>query len=217
MAAGHPRISFELDLFSELQRHYDVDAYYAARKTIAGGVKIWAVGQAMALERALTLYQSPRGSQGQFPEFTFFDCYSCHRTISNDPNWSPRANANPGRPIPVGQPPFNDSNIIMLIAAVRATAPGLDDRFEVADAGLPSGAGREPRKCRPRRRRSRTNRARAGRQFRVASLLARRGFRDPRPADGRHACGALHRLCRRRAGGDGRRHAAEARSLPIGW
>ena len=130
MAAGHPRFSFELDLFSELQRHYDVDAYYAARKTIAGGVKIWAVGQAMALERALTLYQSPRGSQGLFPEFYFFDCQSCHRTFSNDPNWSPRAGFNPGRPTPVGQPPFNDANIIMLIAAVRATAPDLDDRFE---------------------------------------------------------------------------------------
>ena len=130
MAAGHPRISFELDLFSDLQRHYDVDAYYAARKTIAGGVKTWAVGQAMALERALTLYQSPRGSQGAFPEFYFFDCYSCHRTISSDPSWSPRATSNPGRPIPLGQPPFNDSNIIMLIAAARATAPELAERFE---------------------------------------------------------------------------------------
>ena len=130
MAAGHPRISFELDLFSELQRHYDVDAYYAARKTIAGGVKIWAVGQAMALERALTLYESPRGSQGLFPEFVFFDCYSCHRTISSDPNWSPRVASNPGRPVPLGQPPFNDANIIMLVAAVRATSPDLADRFE---------------------------------------------------------------------------------------
>ena len=130
MAAGHPRISFELDLFSELQRHYDVDAYYAARKTIAGGVKTWAVGQAMALERALTLYQSPRGSQGTFPEFYFFDCQSCHRTISNDQNYTPRAVSNPGRPIPLGQPPFNDSNIIMLMAAVRATAPDLAEKFE---------------------------------------------------------------------------------------
>jgi Cytochrome c554 and c-prime len=130
MAAGHPRISFELDLFSELQRHYDVDSYYAARKTIAGGVKIWAVGQAMALERTLSLYNSPRGSQGVFPEFTFFDCYSCHRTISNDPNASVRAVANPGRPIPIGTPPFNDSNIIMLVAAVRAIAPDLAEKFE---------------------------------------------------------------------------------------
>jgi hypothetical protein len=130
MAAGHPRISFELDLFSELQRHYDVDAYYAARKTIAGGVKIWAVGQAMALERALTLYESPKGSQGLFPEFYFFDCQSCHRTISNDQNYAPRAVSNPGRPIPLGEPPFNDANIIMLIAAVRAVAPDLDDKFE---------------------------------------------------------------------------------------
>ncbi len=130
MAAGHPRISFELDLFSELQRHYDVDAYYAARKTIAGGVKIWAVGQALALERSLTLYAGRRGSQGLFPEFYFFDCQSCHRAISSDENAMPRGGYNPGRPIPLGMPPYNDSNIIMLVATVRVAAPDLASRFE---------------------------------------------------------------------------------------
>jgi hypothetical protein len=130
MAAGHPRISFELDLFSELQRHYDVDAYYAARKTVAGGVKTWAVGQAMALERALTLYSGPHGSAGLFPEFYFFDCQSCHRTISNAQDAMPRGMANPGRPIPAGQPPFNDANMITLLAAVRVAAPDIAGRFE---------------------------------------------------------------------------------------
>lgn len=129
MAAGHPRISFELDLFSELQRHYSLDADYARRKTVAGGVKMWAVGQAMALDRALTLYSGDRGG-GVFPEFYFFDCHSCHRAVSSDPDARPRALSNPARPIPVGSPPFNDSSMIMLAAAARVAAPGFADRFD---------------------------------------------------------------------------------------
>ena len=39
MAAGHPRVSFELDLYSALQRHYDFDADYASASQLASGVK----------------------------------------------------------------------------------------------------------------------------------------------------------------------------------
>jgi Cytochrome c554 and c-prime len=131
MSAGHPRLSFELDLFSTLQRHYDLNAGYARRKTIAGGVKIWGVGQAMALERSLTLYGDPRrGQDGTFPEFYFFDCHSCHRAISDDPKARPAALVNPGRPIPNGEPPFNDENMIMLSALAKIAAPELSGAFE---------------------------------------------------------------------------------------
>lgn len=130
MAAGHPQISFELDLFTSLQKHHDVDADYLARhKVAAAGVKTWAVGQAMAVDRALTLY-GPKTPGGAFPEFVFFDCQSCHRTFSNDPKWRPVSEPNPGRPIPVGMPPFNDENMIMLSAAAKVVAPALSARFE---------------------------------------------------------------------------------------
>jgi len=131
MAAGHPRIGFELELFTDLQRHYDIDADYQQRKTWPSPVKVWAVGQAMALDRALTLYQQPaHNPAGAFPEFYFFDCQSCHRQISDDPKFRPAAQPNPGRPIPVGQPPFNDENMIMLSAAAKVAAPQLSARFE---------------------------------------------------------------------------------------
>ncbi len=131
MAAGHPRISFELDLFSTLQQHHDEDADYAARKGRTDSVRLWAVGQAMALNRALTLYGNPAlGTEGAFPEFTFFDCHSCHRRIYDQEDrvktWEP----NPGRPIPAGMPPFNDENMILLSAAVRVAAPGLSTRLD---------------------------------------------------------------------------------------
>lgn len=131
MSAGHPRISFELDLFSTLQRHYDLDANYAKRKPIPSGVKLWAVGQSMALERSLTLYGDAKlGQEGVFPEFYFFDCHSCHRQIFDDPKARPTEVFNPGRPIPSGTPPYNDENMITLSAAAKTAAPGLAASFE---------------------------------------------------------------------------------------
>jgi hypothetical protein len=130
MAAGHPRIAFELDLFSTLQQHHNDDGDYRARKPGLDSTRMWAIGQAMALDRALSLFTTARGSEGMFPEFYFFDCHSCHRRISDDPRFRPGAFPNPGRPIPAGMPPFNDENMIMLAAAARVAAPALAARFE---------------------------------------------------------------------------------------
>ncbi|HEY0012846.1 MAG TPA: multiheme c-type cytochrome [Allosphingosinicella sp.] len=131
MAAGHPRIAFELDLFTTLQAHHTEDADYAARKGRPSPVQTWAVGQAMALERSLTLFaSSERGTEGIFPEFYFLDCHSCHRRISDNPAFEPTAIGNPGRPIPLGMPPYNDENMIMLAAAARVVSPEIAARFE---------------------------------------------------------------------------------------
>ncbi|HEX6866959.1 MAG TPA: hypothetical protein VF122_06985, partial [Caulobacteraceae bacterium] len=105
-------------------------ADYVKRKGYAGGVRTWAVGQAMAVDRALSLYSSPGRGQGAFPEFYFFDCHSCHRAISDAPDAPLTVIDNPARPIPVGMPPFNDENMIMLSSAVRVAAPSLAGRFE---------------------------------------------------------------------------------------
>ena len=144
MAAGHPRLSFEIDLFSTLQQHWDEDADYRQRKGGSDHVRLWAVGQAMALERSLRLYaNADRSAQGIFPEFYFFDCHTCHRRIYDDPDARPTALANPGRPIPAGYPAFQDENMIMLSAAARIIAPSLAERFDAASrafhASLPRG------------------------------------------------------------------------------
>ena len=131
MAAGHPRISFELDLFSTLQQHHNEDGDYAQRKGRTNNVQMWAIGQAMALERSLGLFANPaRGTEGVFPEFYFFDCHTCHRRISDNPNFEPTAVDNPMRPIPEGMPAYNDENMIMLAAAARAVSPELASRFD---------------------------------------------------------------------------------------
>jgi hypothetical protein len=131
MAAGHPRISFELDLFSTLQQHHNEDVDYRQRKGPSNGVQTWAVGQAMALERSLSLFADQRrGTEGVFPEFYFFDCHTCHRPISDNPAFQPTALDNPSRPIPEGMPAYNDENMIMLSAAARVAAPALAQRFD---------------------------------------------------------------------------------------
>ncbi|WP_353207744.1 multiheme c-type cytochrome [Sphingorhabdus sp.] len=133
MAAGHPRISFELDLFSSLQQHHDEDADYVARKRRTDNVQLWAVGQALALKRSLDLYASAsRGTEGAFPEFYFFDCHSCHRRIYDQADAVKTGVRNPGRPIPEGMPPYNDENMIMLSATARITAPASAGQFDKA-------------------------------------------------------------------------------------
>src|SRR3546814_12750854 len=86
MAAGHPRIAFELDLFSSLQAHHQADGDYGWRKFGAPAartdpVQMWAVGQAPALDRRLSLFQSQLAPEAMLPEFTFLDCHSCHLRI----------------------------------------------------------------------------------------------------------------------------------------
>lgn len=131
MAAGHPRISFELDLFSTLQQHHNDDADYAQRKGRVDGVRMWAVGQAVAVSRAMTLYTVPGlGTEGSFPEFYFFDCHSCHRRIVDQAARVKTWESNPGRPIPAGMPPFNDESMIMLSAAIRVALPAMATKFE---------------------------------------------------------------------------------------
>lgn len=130
MAAGHPRVSFELDLFSALQQHHEEDADYRARKRPTNSVRLWAVGQAEAVRRSTSLFQDERlAMRGMFPEFYFFDCHSCHRAISDSPKARRTFETNPERPIPFGNPPFNDENLIMLAAVARVLAPAQAQQF----------------------------------------------------------------------------------------
>jgi hypothetical protein len=137
MAAGHPRITFELDLFSSFQQHHDVDADYVSRKGRPDAVQMWAVGQAEAVARATDLFARPGfGTEGAFPQFTFYDCHSCHRPIADGPDQPLTFERNPGRPLTFGQPPFNDENIIMLDAVAGVIAPAQAERFRAASQGL---------------------------------------------------------------------------------
>jgi len=144
MAAGHPRVSFELDLFSSLQQHHDEDADYAGRKGRTDSVRLWAVGQAEAVARATDLFARPGlGMNGMFPQFYFYDCHSCHRQITDGPVRRLTFETNPARPIPFGNPPFNDENIIMLSAVSRTLAPGASGAFDDASKAFHRAMGQD--------------------------------------------------------------------------
>lgn len=149
MAAGHPRVSFELDLFSALQQHHTVDGDYTARKAAPDGLRLWAVGQAEAVRRATTLFAQPKfAMEGAFPQFYFYDCHSCHRTITDGPQRKLTFEPNPGRPIPFGNPPFNDENIIMLSAVAGALVPGEAGAFQAAARDFHKAMGAGPGEAR---------------------------------------------------------------------
>mgnify|MGYP001796569543 CR=1 FL=1 len=150
MAAGHPRVSFELDLFGALQQHHDEDDDYRSRKGRMNSVRFWAVGQAEAVRRSTSLFTDTEyGMEGAFPQFYFYDCHSCHRQIQDSDQRRLSFEANPARPIPFGNPPFNDENIIMLSAVAKALVPAQADNFLAASRdfhkAMGTGSGDEAR------------------------------------------------------------------------
>lgn len=81
IGAGHPRLSFELDSYSELM---PVHWIVPKEEMEWSGARIWAVGQAEALHQQLKLLASSRKSQvAMFPDFSFFDCYACHHDVAD--------------------------------------------------------------------------------------------------------------------------------------
>ncbi|MES2684345.1 MAG: multiheme c-type cytochrome [Pseudomonadota bacterium] len=82
MAAGHPRLVFELDTFTALQTpHHNRDADYAARKGAYQPVRDWLTGQATAAEIHLQALAEGRFVKGLMPEWIEFDCTACHHRM----------------------------------------------------------------------------------------------------------------------------------------
>lgn len=91
MGAGHPRLSFELDLFTANQpAHYTVDADYTQRKGSIPSFNLWLTGQFESAEQSLNVgIQRLHDGVGIFPDFAFFDCQSCHHSLKNE-RWTKR-------------------------------------------------------------------------------------------------------------------------------
>jgi hypothetical protein len=125
MAAGHPRMSFELDTFTQIApAHFKVDADWQKRKRLWDGVRIWAVGQALAAQELLAILGHPqRGRDGMFPELVLFDCHSCHHPMTDKRNTAARVNAGPGIVR------LNDASLLMLRQIARRVDAGGADGF----------------------------------------------------------------------------------------
>jgi len=133
MAAGHPRLAFELDTFTELWRtagrqpHYRIDADYRERKGEVSHSYTWASGLLAESRRRLSLIDGPAfDGEGMFPELGFYDCHACHRSMKTV-QWRPlprHGGAGPGVPF------VHDGTLVMAMALGRAISPADGDEIE---------------------------------------------------------------------------------------
>jgi hypothetical protein len=79
IAAGHPDLTFELNLFSAVMpRHWkDSDD----TPTPSFGTKEWAVGQGMQLRDSLQRL-ARRARSSTWPEYAELDCFACHHSLT---------------------------------------------------------------------------------------------------------------------------------------
>jgi hypothetical protein len=130
MGAGHPRLSFELEVFTRLQpAHYVIDDAYVKRKGRIDGMNLWVTGQLESSERYLTLLQSDLFAKPAniVPELAFYVCFGCHHPSENKNNkrWS-QSRAGPG--IEPGTLRLQKQNLLMLQVIAETIAPdGLGD------------------------------------------------------------------------------------------
>jgi hypothetical protein len=82
MAAGHPRLRFELDTWLALMPpHHSDDADYQQRGKSSLPTTRWLEGRMQAAQDSLTVLEQHSMPQGLFPELAVFDCHSCHRPM----------------------------------------------------------------------------------------------------------------------------------------
>jgi hypothetical protein len=115
MAAGHPRMSFELDTFMQIQPpHFRAGPDVPPEKKLSEGVRIWAIGQALAAHSLLDILNDPkRGHDGLFPELVLFDCHACHHYMGDKRDTAARVSAVPGIVH------LNDASLLMLRQVAR--------------------------------------------------------------------------------------------------
>jgi hypothetical protein len=123
MGAGHPRLEFELDTFTNIQpAHFRPDEAYRKRKDYTPGAKTWALGQLIAAETFLKGLQSARFNSGYgiMPELVFYDCGACHRPM-RPLLWTPGAAA----PLGPGEVRLADAYLVMSGHIITQVAPDL--------------------------------------------------------------------------------------------
>ncbi|MDP9089250.1 MAG: cytochrome c family protein [Pseudomonadota bacterium] len=118
MAAGHPRLSFELDTFLALEPvHYRIDDQYRERKTAYSKTQSWSRGQLLTAHAQMLILEGPmRHTSRTFPELALFNCTSCHDTSMHRLEWRNRRLT---EGIDPGSVLLNDANLRMAWVIAR--------------------------------------------------------------------------------------------------
>jgi hypothetical protein len=118
VAAGHPRLRFELDTYTTNQPpHYRVDAGYIARKGKPDETVLLLAGQFECEQRYLALLQSAEFlPPGLIPEPALYDCFACHHP-ADKLRWTAER---VGSGVRVGSPRLQREHLVILEAAAEA-------------------------------------------------------------------------------------------------
>jgi hypothetical protein len=125
MAAGHPRLRFELDTWLNLMPpHHRDDADYQQRGKSITALDRWLAGRMQAAQDSLALLEKHSMPQGLFPELAVFDCHSCHRPMDTHVQRS----LDDKKLLPAGSIRINDNALRTLatVVAVRENSLGKD-------------------------------------------------------------------------------------------
>jgi hypothetical protein len=131
IAAGHPRLLFEMtSYFANLPRHWREAAVSGGPDRPHQGTfpeaRLWAVGQAVTAEAALTLLQHRAVSEdAPWPEFAEYDCASCHHQLATPAQRQARSGDRLGAP-PWGTWSFAMIPVLAELAGGEADLSDLD-------------------------------------------------------------------------------------------
>src|SRR6266403_2157028 len=126
IAAGHPDLTFELNLFSAVMpRHWKQSPDEGWR-----GVQEWAVGEAVQLQKGLERL-ARRASGSTWPEYGELDCFACHHSLTKpEASWRQELGYSGRRP---GVPAWNESRYVVFRHIARRIDP---DRAGQMDADI---------------------------------------------------------------------------------
>jgi len=128
IAAGHPDLVFELDSYSAIQPpHWKpaADPYH--------DVHLWAVGQAIQLRESLR--RLARHAEGaNWPEFSDYDCFSCHHGLTKPENsWRQERGYEHRTP---GSPPWDSAHYAVFRILAREVDPAASQQLESQMQGV---------------------------------------------------------------------------------
>jgi Cytochrome c554 and c-prime len=144
IAAGHPRLYFEMAAY-----HSRMPAHWSQREDLerhgpALEARLWSVGQAVSAERAARLLAHRAGDErNPWPELAEYSCFACHHALDT-PSWR----QNPEREFAGGRPgglPWGTWHFDALTSPAAHPALAGDDRLSMGRDALRTAMATFPR------------------------------------------------------------------------
>ena len=141
MAAGHPRLVFDLETYGELWRTSGGREHYRKAKGAAGAPEVWVAGLVTATRRQLDLVAQHAG-RGGMTDFGVYACHSCHRDLRVAAFGGGAVAADPLTGAP-GELRLQDGNARMLIVVAQSLGIATKD-FAATWTRAQTAVNREP-------------------------------------------------------------------------